>query len=277
LDRKIGFIGLGNIGTPMALNIAKAGFDLTVYDIRAKPLKQLEKAGAKVAGSSREVAERCDIIQIIVVNDAQLESVVFGDGNGGVLGGGRLGSIIAIHSTVKPSTCRNIAAMAKEKGIGVLDAPVSGGAVGARAGTLSVMVGGSPADMEVCRPVFSAFAKSIVHIGEVGTGQVAKLTNNLVSYVNLEGLKEGLRLARLAGIDERKMLDALKASSGNSWRVENWVAHRKALQHYTTGQEGLAQVRYKDISLALAEAHQVGASLPVAALVSQLVTKLTYD
>jgi len=144
MDKKIGFIGLGNMGEHMAVNIAKAGFDLTVYDIRPEPMQKLQQLGAKVARSPQEVGEKCDIIEVIVVNDAQVEEVVLGKDGGGVLAGAKPGSIMVIHSTVHPKTCQRIAALAKDKKVGVLDAAVSGAESGARAGTLSLMVGGDP-------------------------------------------------------------------------------------------------------------------------------------
>jgi 3-hydroxyisobutyrate dehydrogenase-like beta-hydroxyacid dehydrogenase len=274
MDKKIGFIGLGNMGEPMATNIAKAGFDLTVYDMRSEPLRALEKLGAKVARSPQEIGERCDIIEIIVVNDAQVEEVILGKDGGGVLAGARPGSIIVIHSTVHPKTCQRIAALAKDKKVGVLDAAVSGAESGARAGTLSLMVGGDPALLEVCRPVFNVVGKNIFHMGEVGMGEIAKLANNLMAIVNMQSTREGLRLARLAGIDEQKMLEVVKASTGNSWAVQSWEAMRQTAAQYTTGPKGMAQVGYKDISLAVTVGHDVGASLPVAALVSQLMEQL---
>jgi 3-hydroxyisobutyrate dehydrogenase-like beta-hydroxyacid dehydrogenase len=274
MDKKIGFIGLGNMGEHMATNIAKAGFDLTVYDIRPEPLRALEKLGAKVARSPQEVGERCDIIETIVVNDAQVEEVLLGKDGGGVLAGACPGSIMVIHSTIHPKTCQRIAALAKDKNVGVLDAAVSGAEAGARAGTLSLMVGGDPALLEICRPVFNVIGKNIFHMGEVGMGEVAKLANNLMAIVNMQSTREGLRLARRAGIDEQKMLEVVKASTGNSWAVQSWEAMRQTAAQYTTGPKGMAQVGYKDVSLAVAVGHDVGASLPVAALVSQLMEQL---
>jgi len=274
MDKKIGFIGLGNMGEHMATNIARAGFDLTVYDIRSEPLRALEKLGAKVARSPQEVGERCDIIETIVVNDAQVEEVLLGKDGGGVLAGARPGSIMVIHSTVHPKTCQRIAALAKDKNVGVLDAAVSGAESGARAGTLSLMVGGDPALLEICRPVFNVIGKNIFHMGEVGMGEVAKLANNLMAIVNMQSTREGLRLARRAGIDEQKMLEVVKASTGNSWAVQSWEAMRQTAAQYTTGPKGMAQVGYKDVSLAVAVGHDVGVSLPVAALVSQLMEQL---
>lgn len=273
MDKKIGFIGLGNMGEYMAINIAKAGFDLTIYDIRPEPMERVQQLGAKVARSPQEIGEKCDIIQVIVVNDAQVEEVVLGK-DGGVLAGAKPGSVIVIHSTVHPKTCQRIAALAKDKNVGVLDAAVSGAESGARAGTLSLMVGGDPALLEMCRPVFNAVGKHIFHMGDVGMGEVTKLANNLTAIVNMQTLREGLRLARRAGINEQKMLEVIKASTGNSWAAQNWEAMLQVAQNYTTGSKGMAQVGYKDISLAVAVGHDVGASLPITALATQMMEQL---
>ena len=276
--RKIGFIGLGNMGGPMAVNLAKAGFELCVYDTRAEPLAEMKALGAKVAGSAYEVGQWSDIIQIVVVNDAQLEDVVYGGGSDkGVLAGAKPGSIIVIHSTVQPETCKKMAAQANASGVHVIDAPVSGGEMASRAGTLSIMLGGDPAHIEACRPALEAVSKSRFHIGEVGTGQVAKLANNMVALINLEATREGLRLARLSGIDEGKMLEILKVSTGNNWMVQNWEARKKVVENYTTGRDGIGKVRYKDMMLALAAGYHVGAVLPMTALVTQFTHRADND
>lgn len=176
-QKKIGCIGLGNMGKPMAVNIAKAGFDLTVYDIRPEPLEELKRLGAKGARSPAEVGERCDIIELVVVNDAQVEDVTLGEG--GVLAGAKPGSILVIHSTVHPHTCQQVAEQAKAKGVGVVDAAVSGGEEGSRAGTLTIMVGGGARLLEECRPVFEVVGQNIFHLGDVGMGEAGKLANHL--------------------------------------------------------------------------------------------------
>ena len=204
MDKKMGFIGLGAMGRPMAANILKAGFDLTVYDIRSEPMQELEKLGAKVTRSPQEVGEQCDIIETIVVNDAQVEEVILGKDGSGVLAGARPGSIIVIHSTVSPKTCQHIAALAKDKGVGVIDAPVSGAESGAQAGTLSIMVGGEAELLETCRPVLNVLGKTIFHLGAVGMGEMAKIVNNLMVIVNQQSTREGLRLARMAGIERKR-------------------------------------------------------------------------
>ena len=274
MDKKIGFIGLGAMGKPMATNLVRAGFDLTVYDIRPEPVQELEKLGARAAGSTQEVGEQCDIIETIVVDDAQVEEVVFGTAGNGVLAAARPGSIIVIHSTVQPKTCQRVAAAAKDKGVGVLDACVSGAESGAQAGTLSIMVGGEAALLETCRPVFDVIGKTLFHVGDVGMGEVAKIANNLMVIVNQHSTREGLRLARLAGIEPKKMLEVIMASSGDSWAARNWELLRDLAVDYPGGPAGMAKVGYKDISLAVTVGHDVGAALPMTALASQLMDGL---
>lgn len=274
MNKKIGFIGLGAMGRPMAANILKAGFDLTVYDIRTEPMQELEKLGAKAARSPQEVGAQCEIIETIVVNDAQVEEVILGKDSGGVLDGARAGSIIVIHSTVSPKMCQHIAALARDKGVGVVDAAVSGAESGAHAGTLSIMVGGEAALVETCRPILEVLGKQIFHLGGVGMGEMAKIVNNLMAIVNLQSTREGFRLARMAGIEREKMLEVILASSGNSWAAENWEMLRDIALEYPGGPEGMAQVGYKDISLAVTTGHDVGASLPLTALASQLMSGL---
>ena len=161
---KIGFIGLGTMGKPMAVNIAKAGFDLTVYDLRAEPCADLALLGAKAASSAREVAERSDIIEIVVVDDEQTERVIAGEE--GLIHGARSGSIVAVHSTILPVTVRKIAAWCGGTGVDVIDAPVSGGQKGAQDKELCYMVGGGAEVLEKCRPVFATSARHIFHLGE---------------------------------------------------------------------------------------------------------------
>lgn len=270
--KKIGVIGLGNMGRPMAVNLAKAGFDLTVYDLRPQPLEELRQLGAAVATSVAELAARCDIVGLVVVNDAQIEEVTLGEG--GVLSAARPGTIVVIHSTVHPQTCRKLAERAREKGIGVLDAAVSGGDEGAKAATLTLMVGGEERLVEECRPVFEAVGRNIFHLGDVGMGQAGKLANNLIFFVNLLSASEGIRLGLAAGIQQEKLLELVKVSTGGSWIVENWEWFARMREAYTTGPSGLAEVAFKDLSLALSVGHDLKVPLPGAALTSQRLGSL---
>lgn len=268
---RVGFIGLGNIGKPMAINVAQAGFDLMVYDLREEPCKELAAAGAKVARSAHEVGAHGEIIELVVVDDAQVEAVTLGEG--GVLNGARPGSVIAIHSTVHPKTIRKIAELAKAKGVGVIDAEVSGGERGAYAKTLCYMVGGDKALFEKCRPVFATSGANIFHLGELGSGAVAKLAHNLIVYVNMLAASEGMRLAETFGLDLKAMQEVVHAGAAQSRVADNWSQQRKMKDTYTSGPQGLAQLIHKDLRLALELGHDLGLSLPGAALAQQLIER----
>jgi 3-hydroxyisobutyrate dehydrogenase-like beta-hydroxyacid dehydrogenase len=269
---RVGFIGLGNIGKPMAINVAQAGFDLMVYDLREEPLKELATLGAKVARSAREIGQHGEIIELVVVDDAQVEAVTLGEG--GVLNGAKPGTVLAIHSTVHPKTIRKIAELAGAKGVGVIDAEVSGGERGAQAKTLCYMVGGDKALFEKCHPVFATSGANIFHLGELGAGAAAKLAHNLIVYVNMLAASEGMRLAEKAGLDPKALQDVVRVSAGQSRVADNWLQQRGLKDTYTTGAQGLRQLIHKDLRLALELGHDLGLSLPGAALTQQLIARV---
>lgn len=272
MPTRVGFIGLGNIGKPIAINVAKAGFDLMVYDLREEPLKELAALGAKVARSSQEVGAHGEIIELVVVDDAQVEAVTLGEG--GVLNGARSGSVIAIHSTVHPKTVRKVAALAKVKGVDVIDAQVSGGERGAQAQTLCYMVGGEKALFERCRPVFATSGANVLHLGDLGNGAIAKLAHNLIVYVNMLAASEGMRLAEKAGLDPKVLQEVVRVSAGQSRVADNWLQQRQLRDTYTTGPQGLMQLIHKDLRLALELGHDVDLFLPGAALTQQLIDRV---
>ena len=269
--RRIGFIGLGAMGEPMAANLAKAGWAPTVYDIRPEPLERLEALGATVATSASSLAEQSDVVLVALVDDAQVRSALIGAAEPGVFDSLAKGSTVVVHSTIHPATCRQLATLAAERGIGFLDAPISGGANGAEAGTLAIMVGGDADTLANVRDVLDAMASNVFHVGGTGMGEVAKITNNVVLAVVLQGTFEGLRLAQWAGIDEATMLDILRASAGESWVVRNWEAIQAMADAHPQGRRGLARLTYKDLAIAQSIGHDVGAPLPVTALAAQLV------
>jgi 3-hydroxyisobutyrate dehydrogenase-like beta-hydroxyacid dehydrogenase len=203
-----------------------------------------------------------------VVDDTQVEAALL---DGGVLDALAPGAVVVVHSTIHPSSCRRLAALAAERGIGFLDAPISGGANGAEAGTLAIMVGGDEATLAGCRDVLDAMAGNVFHVGGVGMGEVAKITNNVVLAVVLQGTLEGLRLAKWSGIDEATMLGILSVSAGESWVVRHWDAIQSMADAHPQGRSGLARLTYKDLTFAQAIGHEVGAPLPVTALAAQLV------
>ena len=269
---RVGFIGLGNIGKPMAINVAKSGFDLMVYDLRPEPLQELTVIGAKVARSAQEIGAHGDIIELVVVDDAQVETVTLGEG--GVLNGAKPGSVIAVHSTVHPKTIRKLAEFAKTKGVSVIDAEVSGGESGAYAKTLCYMVGGDKAAFEKCRPVFATSGANIFHLGDLGAGAAAKLAHNLIVYVNMLAASEGMQLAEKAGVELKTMEQVVHAGAAQSRVADNWQLQRKLKDSYTTGPQGLLQLMHKDLRLALELGHDLDLSLPGAALTQQLMDRV---
>lgn len=271
MTTQVGFIGLGNIGKPMALNVAKAGFDLMVYDVREEPLAELAAAGAKTARSASEIGAHGEIIELVVVDDAQVEAVTLAEG--GVLSRAKPGSVIAIHSTVHPRTIRKIAEFAQARGVGVIDAEVSGGERGAQAQTLCYMVGGDTALFEKCRPVFETSGANIFHLGQLGSGSMAKLAHNLIVYVNMLSASEGMKLAERAGLDLSAFQEVVKAGAGQSRIADNWLRQRTFKDTYTTGPEALMQLMHKDLRLALELGHDLGLTLPGAALAQQMIDR----
>ena len=212
MKSKIGFIGLGAMGKPMAVNIARAGFELTVCDLREEPCKELAALGAKVVASAREVAENSDIIEIAVVDDAQAERVVTGEH--GVIHGARPGSIVAIHSTILPETARKIAARCRANGVEVIDVPMSGGQKGAEDRRLAYMAGGEAAVLEKCRPVFVTSASHIFHLGALGMGATAKMLIQIVVCLNMIAAHESELLCAKTGLDFKSFQEVLHVSSG---------------------------------------------------------------
>ncbi len=265
MTKRIGFIGLGNMGKPMAINLARAGFPLTVYDVRAEPLAELAALGAHVARSTREVGECCDIIETVVVDDAQVEAVMLGTGEGdGVLAGAGEGAILVIHSTVSPLTCHKIADAASEKAVQVLDAAVSGAEPRSIAGTLSLMVGGDAKAVEACQPVFDVIGEKTYHVGALGQGLAAKLCNNLMLLATMQTLEEALRLAEAAGIAEETMVEIASASTGDSWAVRNIFTMREMMKKHPQGAVGARQIGVKDLSLAAKMARELELDAPIA-------------
>src|SRR5262245_15424503 len=271
MTTRVGFVGLGNIGKPIAVNVATAGFDLMVYDLREEPLKELAGVGAKVARSAQEIGSHGEIIELVVVDDAQVEAVTLGEG--GVLNGAKPGSIIAIHSTVHPKTVRKVAELAKAKGVGVIDAEGSGGERGAYAKTLCYMVGGDKALFEKCHSVFATSGANIFHLGDLGAGAAAKLAHNLIVYVNMLAASEGMRIAAKAGVNLKTMEQVVHAGAAQSRVADHWTQQHKLKDSYTTGPRGLLQLIYKDLRLALELGHDLDISLPGAALTQQLMER----
>ncbi len=211
----VGFVGLGSQGGPMARRIVEAGFPLLLWSRRPETLAPYEDTAAEFVSDLADLGARSDHVGICVVDDAGVRDVV-----GKLLPAMRAGSRIAIHSTVHPDTCVSLSQLAAERGVAVLDAPVSGGGQGAAAGTLTVMVGGDPTAVAAARPVFETFGGLIVHLGTVGAGQLAKLVNNSLMAANMALADAALGTGASLGLDRAALIELVKASSGRSYGFE---------------------------------------------------------
>jgi 3-hydroxyisobutyrate dehydrogenase len=213
-----GFIGVGNMGNPMAVNVLKAGFPMTVFDVNARAMENLIQAGARKAGSASETVDGADIVLTSLPASPDVEAVYLEPG--GLVERARPGTILIDLSSVLPSTPRKIEPRAKVRGVHFLEAPVSGGVTGARAATLAIMVGGDAEPLARARPVLRAIGPHIFHVGAVGTGNTMKAINNMMSCVNALAMMEGLVLGVKAGLDPLTIYEVVKASSGASKALE---------------------------------------------------------
>ena len=212
---RVGFIGLGSQGGPMARRIIEGGYPVTLWARRPGTLEPFAGTAAKIAGSPAELAAASDLVCVCVRDDADTEEVV-----DAVLGGLAAGGVIAVHSTVHPDTCRRLAERAQARGVRLIDAPVSGGAPAAEAGRLLVMAGGDEETVDECRPVFASYGDPIVHLGPVGAGQVTKLLNNAAFTAHLGVAVSLLALGRSLGVDQLRLADVISHGSGNSFALD---------------------------------------------------------
>lgn len=262
---KVGFIGLGIMGRPMALNLLKGGFDLTVWARRAESMAPLLEAGAKGAASAAEVAAACDVVFSMVADAADVEQVALGAG--GVAEGARPGLIYVDMSTIAPSAAQSIAARLAERGVVMLDAPVSGGEVGAINGGLTIMVGGDGAAFETARPLFACMGKAATLIGASGAGQVAKACNQILTGVGVLAVAEAFNFARKSGVDAGKVREALLGGFAYSRILENH-GQRMLDRNFKPGFK--AWMHQKDMNIVMQEAHRLGLMLPSSAATAQL-------
>jgi 3-hydroxyisobutyrate dehydrogenase len=219
MSERIGFIGLGIMGTGMTHNLLKAGFEVTVWNRTASRMDPLVQAGAQAAESPADVARQSDIIITCVSDTPDVEAVILGEN--GVIDGARSGALVIDMSTISPQTTREIAAKLAEKGVRMLDAPISGGSEGAAKGTLSIMVGGAAADFQRAVPCFEAMGKTITHVGATGAGQTVKLVNQILVVINMYAASEALLFAQAGGLDLQKTLDAVTGGAAGSWMLAN--------------------------------------------------------
>ena len=264
--RRIGFIGLGVMGKPMAMNLLKAGYPMTVWNRTRSKMNDLLAEGAEGADSPKEVAEKSEVVITMVTDSPDVEEVVLGPN--GVIHGVRPGLILIDMSTISPSVARKVAEKLAEKGVKMLDAPVSGGEIGAIKGTLSIMVGGPKEAFDECLPILEVLGKRITYMGPNGMGQTTKLCNQVICALNIQAVCEGLMLGAKAGLDLKKLLDVVTAGAAGSWMLSN-LGPKMVERDFRPG----FKIRHqqKDLRLVLSFAAELGLPLPGTALVQQML------
>jgi 3-hydroxyisobutyrate dehydrogenase len=266
---RIGFVGLGTMGAPMAHRLLAAGYDVTVHNRTRSREEPLAAAGAKRATLPRAAAEGADVVFTMVSDTPDVQAVVLGEN--GVALGMKKGGVLVDMSTISPATTRRIATAVLEHGVDMLDAPVSGGSEGAEKGTLSIMVGGELAALEQVRPVLQHLGSTITHVGSSGAGQVAKAVNQTIIAGTYAAVAEGMALAMAAEIDVEAALQALGGGAAGSWVLAN-RARNMIEGSYPLGFR--TRLHRKDLGIALSAAKELGVAMPVAAYVEQLETSL---
>ncbi|NLN46424.1 MAG: 2-hydroxy-3-oxopropionate reductase [Clostridiaceae bacterium] len=269
MAKKIGFIGLGIMGKPMAKNLLKAGYALYVYDIVKAAVDELAAAGAIPCATIREITDNCDTIVTMLPNSPHVKTVVLGDG--GVAQSARPGTLIVDMSSIAPMASQEIQKELVKKGIRMVDAPVSGGEPKAIDGTLAIMVGGEQADYDEAKPLFDILGASAVLVGPIGSGNTCKLTNQIIVALNIAALSEGLLLAQMAGTDPRKVFDAIKGGLAGS-TVMNAKAPMMLEGNFKPGFK--IDLHIKDLANALDTAAAVGTPLMLTAEVMQMLQHL---
>src|SRR2546422_3173999 len=271
---RVGFVGTGIMGAPMARNALKAGFAVTVTNRTIDRAKPLADAGAALVRTPREVAERSDIVVTIVTNTPDVEAVMFGPD--GVARGAHEGLLAIDMSTISPAATRELAkrAAANRPAFRTLDAPVSGGEVGAIEARLAIMVGGDEGDVKRAMPLFEALGKTIVHIGDPGAGQACKLANQIAVAINNLGVSEALVFAKAQGIDLERTRQVIAGGAGSSWAMQNYGPKMLA-GDFRPG--FMVDLQQKDLRLVLDNAYGDHVSLPGTALVHALYTALQRD
>jgi 2-hydroxy-3-oxopropionate reductase len=269
---KIGFIGAGIMGKPMAKNLIKAGYNLVVYDINKEPVKELVSLGAEEGFSPKDVAERTDVIITMLPDSPQVEEVILGVN--GVLEGARRGSVIIDMSSIAPAVSKEIAKRAEEKGIEFLDAPVSGGEPKAIDGTLSIMVGGKKEVLDRCYEILNKMGSSITLCGDVGSGNITKLANQIIVALNIAAMSEALVLGTKAGVDPEVIYRAVRGGLAGS-TVLDAKTPMVLNRNFTPGFK--IDLHIKDLKNAIATAHEVGVPLPLTSQIMEILQALKVD
>ncbi|MCP0916415.1 3-hydroxyisobutyrate dehydrogenase [Acinetobacter indicus] len=276
---KIAFIGLGNMGGSMAQNLLKAGHQVFGYDLSEIALEHFAQAGGVVCQSPRDAAQQANVVVTMLPAAQHVRTVYLGEQ--GILNVLPAGSLCIDSSTIDPKTIQVVDAAAQARQIQVCDAPVSGGTLGAKEGTLTFMVGGDAATFEAVKPVLSAMGKNLVHCGAIGTGQVAKICNNLILGISMTAVAEGMALGVKLGIDPQALAGVINSSSGRCWSSEVYnpwpdiCANAPASRGYTDG--FAAQLMLKDLGLAVDAAHQAEHPIVLGSLVQQLYQQLCQE
>jgi 3-hydroxyisobutyrate dehydrogenase len=266
---KVAFIGMGTMGAPMALNILKAGFEVTVHNRTRAKEEAVAAQGAKRAASPAEAATGADVVITCLSDTPDVQEVVLGDN--GIIAGAQADSIVVDMSTISPTATQKMASKLARKGIRMIDAPVSGGSEGAQKGTLSIMIGGMEDDVEKVRPVLEAMGTTITHVGPVGAGQLTKAINQIIVAGTYWSVAEGMALGIKAGLDMEKVIQAVSGGAAGSWTLTN----RSANMINNTYPLGFrVKLHRKDLNIALEVARELGVTLPVSAFVEQAETGL---
>ena len=270
MSKRVGFVGLGIMGSPMAENLIKAGNQLSVFNRSARPsVSRLRSMGASVAESPKKVAQECDVIVVMVTDSPDVEQVVLGPS--GIIEGVRPGATVIDMSTISPSVTRKVAERLAAVGVAMLDAPVSGGEKGAKEGTLTIMVGGPQKAYDECLPLFMAMGKKVTRMGESGSGQLTKLANQVLVACSMVAVSECMVFAKKAGLDQKKVIEALSAGAASSWTLSN-LAPRAVDRDFAPGFK--VKLLQKDLRLLMSAADDLKVSLPNASLAHQLYNTL---
>ena len=269
---KLGLIGLGIMGKPMARNLLKAGYDLTVYDINKGPVKEVVEAGAREAADVREIGANCDIIMTMLPDSPHVKSVVLGEG--GLIGTIREGSVFIDMSSINPVASQEISAELEKKGVKMLDAPVSGGEPKAIDGTLAFMVGGPQDVFDKCKPILEAMGSPVVRCGDIGAGNTTKLANQIIVALNIAAVSEAFMLAEKAGVDPQLVFEAIRGGLAGSTVMEAKAPMIMA-GNFKPGFK--IDLHIKDLNNALSAGHSVGSPLPLTAQVMEMLQVLRID
>ncbi|MDQ7850657.1 MAG: 2-hydroxy-3-oxopropionate reductase [Armatimonadota bacterium] len=269
MKQTIGFIGLGIMGKPMSQNLLRAGYPLVVHDVVRAPVEELVRAGAADGGSCRGVAERSDVVITMLPDSPDVRTAALGPD--GILEGIRPGTVYVDMSTISPITTREVAAAMQAKGVPMLDAPVSGGQKGAIEATLSIMVGGPEEVFQQVRPIFEVMGKNIVHMGEIGAGQVTKACNQIVVGITIMAVSEALTLARKSGVDPARVRAALLGGFAQS-RILELHGQRILERNFDPGFR--IRLHHKDLKIALETGRATGTPLLATALVHEVLGAL---